>query len=99
MPERPHPDAEAADRLADLRALAADSAEEARTYLATVADIASGTNPSAALPLGLLALSQVLVMGARLGAIEDIVPEEEAFFLPEESYIIRPRSTIVLVAR
>ena len=30
---------------------------------------------------------------------EDIVPEEEAFFLPEPTYIVRPRSTIVLVAR
>jgi hypothetical protein len=70
------PDQDTADRLSDLRALAADSAEESRTYLATVTDIASGANPSAALPLGLLALSQVLVMGARLGAIEDIVPED-----------------------
>ena len=65
-----------ADTLSDLRALADDSAHEARTYLATVTDIASGANPAAALPLGLLALSQVLVMGARLGAIEDIVPED-----------------------
>jgi glycogen operon protein len=30
---------------------------------------------------------------------EDIVPEEEAFFLPEMTYLVRPRSTIVLVAR
>jgi glycogen operon protein len=30
---------------------------------------------------------------------EDIVPEEEAFFLPEREYVVRPRSTIVLVAR
>ena len=30
---------------------------------------------------------------------EDIVPEEEAFFLPETSYTVRPRSTIVLVAK
>ncbi|MEO7268015.1 MAG: DUF5063 domain-containing protein [Knoellia sp.] len=64
------------DHLSDLRALADDSAAEARVYLATVTDIASGANPAAALPLGLLALSQVLVMGARLGAIEDIVPED-----------------------
>ena len=66
----------AGDQLSDLRALAADSAQEARIYLTTVTDIASGANPAAALPLGLLALSQVLVMGARLGAIEDIVPED-----------------------
>jgi glycogen operon protein len=30
---------------------------------------------------------------------EDIVPEEEASFLPEQEYVVRPRSTIVLVAR
>lgn len=72
----PEPGVEATDNLSDLRALAADSADEARTYLATVTDIASGVNPAAALPLGLLALSQVLVMGARLGAIEDVVPED-----------------------
>jgi glycogen operon protein len=30
---------------------------------------------------------------------EDIVYEEEAFFLPESSYLVRPRSTIVLIAR
>ncbi|CAN7209136.1 DUF5063 domain-containing protein [Knoellia sp. LjRoot47] len=70
------PSPEESESMSDLRALAADSAHEARTYLATVADIASGANPAAALPLGLLALSQVLLMGARLGAIEDIVPED-----------------------
>jgi len=78
MPDSQTGDAstEQSDSLSDLRALAADSAEEARIYLATVSDIASGANPAAALPLGLLALSQVLLMGARLGAIEDIVPED-----------------------
>jgi glycogen operon protein len=30
---------------------------------------------------------------------EDIVAEEEAFFLPEPEYLLRPRSTIVLVAK
>ncbi len=30
---------------------------------------------------------------------EDIVPDEQAFFLPELAYEIRPRSTIVLIAR
>jgi isoamylase len=30
---------------------------------------------------------------------EDIVPEEEALFLPEPGYTVQPRSTIVLVAR
>ncbi|MBX6311675.1 MAG: glycogen debranching protein GlgX [Isosphaeraceae bacterium] len=30
---------------------------------------------------------------------EDIVPEEEAVFLPEMRYVVRPRSTLVLIAR
>ncbi len=30
---------------------------------------------------------------------EDIVPDEEAFFVPEQQYHLRPRSAIVLVAR
>ncbi|MGL5864240.1 MAG: DUF5063 domain-containing protein [Phycicoccus sp.] len=55
-------------------ALAEESAAEARVYLLTVREIAAGAAPDAALPMALLALSQVLVMGARLGAVEDVVP-------------------------
>jgi isoamylase len=39
------------------------------------------------------------VVDTSLPSGEDIVPEEEAFFLPETTYQVRPRSTIVLVAR
>jgi isoamylase len=39
------------------------------------------------------------VVDTSLPCGEDIVPEEEAFFLPETTYEVRPRSTIVLVAR
>jgi glycogen operon protein len=39
------------------------------------------------------------VVDTSLPVGEDIVPEEEAFFLPEITYVVRPRSTIVLVAR
>ncbi|HYN30117.1 MAG TPA: DUF5063 domain-containing protein [Dermatophilaceae bacterium] len=56
--------------------LADDSAREARIFITTMTEIASGSEPGAALPMGLLALSQVLVMGARLGAVEDVVPVE-----------------------
>ncbi len=61
---------------AELTALAADCASEAAVFVTTVADVASGSAPDAALPVTLLALSQVLSMGARLGAIEDVVPLE-----------------------
>jgi hypothetical protein len=56
--------------------LGEESARDARAYLATMTEVASGTAPNAAIPMTLLALSQVLVMGARLGAIQDIVPAE-----------------------
>ncbi|MBM6402568.1 DUF5063 domain-containing protein [Phycicoccus sp. MQZ13P-5] len=49
---------------------------DARTYLTTLRELAAGEAPDAALPMLLLALSQVLVSGARLGAVQDVVPEE-----------------------
>ncbi|HET8598778.1 MAG TPA: DUF5063 domain-containing protein [Segeticoccus sp.] len=61
---------------ADLRLLAEETAREARTFVSTVREVASGSAPESAIPLLLLALSQVLVTGARLGAITDIVPAE-----------------------
>ncbi|SDP65267.1 protein of unknown function [Pedococcus dokdonensis] len=60
----------------DLQVLADDCAGEARTFLSTMTEVASGSEPAAAMPMTLLALSQVLLMGSRLGAIEDVVPEE-----------------------
>ena len=60
----------------DLKVLADESAVDARAYLTTMTEVASGSAPDAAIPMTLLALSQALVMGARLGAIEDIVPVE-----------------------
>jgi hypothetical protein len=60
----------------DWALLAEESAADARTYLLTIREIAAGNNPDATLPLALLALSQVTMMGARLGAVEDVVPVE-----------------------
>ena len=61
----------------DLVLLAEETALEARTYLATIRGVASGQSPESAIPLMLLAVSQVLVTGARLGAINDILPAEQ----------------------
>ena len=69
------PRATAADA-ADWAALADETAADARRYLETLRDVAAGVAPDASLPMLLLALSQVLVTGARLGAVEDVVPEE-----------------------
>jgi hypothetical protein len=66
------PDAEAAD----LRRLAAETASDASTYLAAVTEVASGNQPDTAIPVLMLAVSQVLLSGARLGAITDVVPSE-----------------------
>ena len=56
--------------------LAEECALMAGSFVDTLRQIASGEHPDAAISMGLLALSQVLVMGARLGAIEDIVPTD-----------------------
>jgi len=60
----------------DLRDLAASTAAEARRFLGTVTEVASGSNPEAAIPLLLLAISDVLAAGARLGAVVDVIPAE-----------------------
>ncbi|MDO5698087.1 MAG: DUF5063 domain-containing protein [Dermatophilus congolensis] len=60
----------------DLALLAEETAMEARAYLAVVRGVASGESPESAIPLMLLAVSQVLVTGARLGAITDVVPQQ-----------------------
>jgi hypothetical protein len=58
----------------DWGVLGEESAADARMYLLTLREIASGEADDATLPMLLLALSQVLVTGARLGAVEDVVP-------------------------
>nr|WP_242511473.1 DUF5063 domain-containing protein [Cellulomonas sp. HLT2-17] len=51
-------------------------AEESRGFLSTVTEVASGANPDAGIPLLLLAVSDLLSAGARLGAMLDVVPPE-----------------------
>jgi hypothetical protein len=60
----------------DLSGLADLTAAEASAFLTSVTEVASGSSPDTALPILTLALSQILVAGARLGAIQDVVPEE-----------------------
>jgi Domain of unknown function (DUF5063) len=61
---------------ADLRDIALSVADESRRYLSTVTEVAAGSAPEAALPLLLLAVSDILAAGARLGATTDVVPLE-----------------------
>ena len=59
---------------ADLREVADAVASESRGFLTTVTEVAAGSAPEASLPLLLLALSDLLAAGARLGATTDVVP-------------------------
>ncbi|RYV50608.1 DUF5063 domain-containing protein [Cellulomonas sp. HLT2-17] len=88
MPDTPtHASDAAADRpdavdpavaaeAADLLSVARTMAEESRGFLSTVTEVASGANPDAGIPLLLLAVSDLLSAGARLGAMLDVVPPE-----------------------
>ena len=78
------PDATTLDTTAaaDLAALADLTAEEARVFVTTMTQVAAGEAPESSLSLALLALSQILVTGARLGAVEDVIPAER--FEPDD---------------
>ena len=69
-------DVEDANDVGDLGGLADLTAAEASAFLTSVTEVASGTAPDTALPVLTLALSQVRLAGARLGAIQDVVLEE-----------------------
>ncbi len=60
----------------ELILLAGESARDANTYLGTVREVASGAAADTAIPVLLLATSQLLLAGSRLGAIQDIVLRE-----------------------
>ena len=60
----------------DLRGVAMVSASEAASFVGTVRQVATGAAPDTAIPYLLLGLSQVIVLGTRLGAIQDVVPDE-----------------------
>jgi len=66
----------------DLTMLGATTAVVAERYLTTIREVASGTSPEAAIPLLLLAVSDLAAAGARLGAIVDVVPAER--FEPDD---------------
>jgi hypothetical protein len=61
---------------ADLLALAEDVSAQARGYLSTVTEVAAGNTAEASVPLLLLAVSDLLAVGSRLGATVDVVPDE-----------------------
>ena len=60
----------------ELRRHADETAADAQSYLDALTEVAAGSNSETALPVLLLALSQTLLAGARLGAISDVVPSQ-----------------------
>lgn len=61
----------------ELTGLAQETAREAGTFLVALQELASGGRPDTALPLLLLATTQLQAAGARLGAMVDVVPHEQ----------------------
>jgi hypothetical protein len=51
-------------------------ADQVESFLVSVVEIAKGDDPDSAVPYLLLEVSQLLLAGGRLGAHEDIVPDE-----------------------
>ncbi|CAN5448473.1 hypothetical protein BH23ACT6_BH23ACT6_03770 [soil metagenome] len=60
----------------DLLEIAQESAGDVRAFLVTLRSVAHGGASDTALPMLLLALSQINTVGARLGAMVDVVPRE-----------------------
>ncbi|MCX4916015.1 DUF5063 domain-containing protein [Streptomyces sp. NPDC060011] len=51
-------------------------ADQVESFLVAVTEVAKGDEPDSAVPFLLLEVSQILLAGGRLGAHEDIVPDE-----------------------
>jgi hypothetical protein len=60
----------------ELRRIGEETAADAEAFLDAVTEVATGSSSDIAIPVLLLALSQSLLAGARLGAITDVVPSE-----------------------
>src|SRR3954466_4371694 len=60
----------------ELRRIGEETASDAQAFLDAVTEVAAGSSPDIAIPVLLLALTQSLLTGARLGAITDVVPSE-----------------------
>ncbi|TWP33964.1 DUF5063 domain-containing protein [Leekyejoonella antrihumi] len=59
-----------------LKELVHETAKDAHDFSGAIRDMATGATPDAVIPLLLIAVAQLSVTGARLGAIQDVVPAE-----------------------
>lgn len=62
--------------MSDLNEFTAEIADQVESFLVAVREIAAGESPEHAISLLLLEVSQLMLAGGRLGAIQDVVPEE-----------------------
>ena len=62
--------------LDDLSDFTAEVADQIESFIVSVREIAAGESPDTAVSLLLLQVSQLLLAGGRLGAIQDVVPDE-----------------------
>jgi hypothetical protein len=60
----------------DLTDFTAEIADQVESFVVAVREVATGANPSTAVSLLLLEVSQLSLAGGRLGAIQDVVPDE-----------------------
>lgn len=60
----------------DLKGFAGDIADQVRSFNVAVREIALGESPDLTVSLLLLEVSQLMLAGGRLGAIDDVVPAE-----------------------
>nr|WP_224754735.1 DUF5063 domain-containing protein [Streptomyces chumphonensis] len=71
-----HVAARLSDDAADPDDFAVQIADQVESFILAVTEVAKGDEPSSAVPYLLLEVSQLLLAGGRLGAHEDIVPDE-----------------------
>ncbi|MEU0780549.1 DUF5063 domain-containing protein [Streptomyces sp. NPDC006173] len=74
-------------------------ADQVESFLVAVTEVAKGDEPDSAVPFLLLEVSQLLLAGGRLGAHEDIVPDEryEPDLGPEADVdVLRERLAVML---
>lgn len=70
------PPASVLDSAAELSEFADQIADQIESFLVVVRAVARGDAPDSAVPMLLLEVSQLLLAGGRLGAVQDVVPEE-----------------------
>ena len=68
----------------DMVDFTAEIADQVESFIVAVREVAAGANPSTAVSLLLLEVSQLALAGGRLGAIQDVVPDER--FEPDTGF-------------